>query len=166
MLLKSIGCILIMFSSVQIGLNYIKNIKSRESALCEIYEFINIIKIKTTYELCDLPDVFRKFSDKYLIADYTSKYLNDGNTLKTAWNRSVDEYAEKKHLKPEDIKLLKDFSVCLGQTDIEGQISNFDMYLKFIENSKDEAKNEIVNKSKVIFSTSIFAGLLVSILVI
>lgn len=166
MFIKVLGCILIVFSSASIGLNHIGKLKNRVSALCEIIEFINIIKIKIGYELCDIPNMFESLSDKYLIAQNCSKHLKNETSLKSAWYNSVDEYKEKYYLKSQDIDLLKDFCVCLGQTDIEGQISNFNMYSKLIEQNLEEAKEDINDKSKVIFSTSMFAGLLISILLI
>lgn len=166
MLLKAVGCVLIIFSSAGIGIIHIKNLKNRVTALCEINEFINIIRIKINYELCDIPNILNLLSDKYFIAQYCYIHIKNGKSLKSAWYESVDKYAEKMHLKAEDISLLKDFCVCLGQTDIEGQVSNFNIYSKLIEKNSKEAKSELENRTKVIFSTSMFAGLLISILLI
>lgn len=166
MLLKAFGCILIFFSSIGVGLNYIKKLKNRVAALCEACEFINIVKIKMCYELCDIPNLFQTLSDKYFIAQKSSIHIKNGNSLKIAWDKSIDEYAEELHLKAEDVSILKDFCTCLGQTDIEGQTSNFNMYSKLMEKNLKEAKNELSDKSRVIFSTSTFVGLLISILLI
>ena len=68
MTLKLIGCILITLSSTTLGLNYIKNIKTRVFALNEIMELINTMKIKISYEFCDIPSLLHSLSDKYLIA--------------------------------------------------------------------------------------------------
>lgn len=166
MLLKTVGCILIVVSSTTIGLNYINNLKSRVTALNEISEFMSLIKIKMEYELCDIPNILNSLSDKHFVAQRCFMHIKSGSSLKSAWHKSADEYAEKLHLKQEDKRLLNDFCACFGQTDIDGQISNFNMYSELIEKNLNEAKAELANKSKVILSTSIFAGILITILLI
>ncbi len=166
MLFKAVGCILIIFSSTAIGINHINNLRDRALALFESSEFVNILKIKMGYELCDIPSIFKSLEDKYFIAKNCLIHIKNGDSLKIAWNKSIDKYAKKAHLNSSDISILKDFCVCLGQTDIEGQISNLNMYLKLLEKRINEAKSELSDKSKVIFSTSIFSGLLISIILI
>lgn len=166
MLLKAVGCILIIFSCAAIGINHVNNLKNRVLALSETREFVNILKIKMDYELCDIPSIFDSLGDKYFIAKNSLLHIKNGYSLKIAWNNSIDEYARKTHLNSGDISILKDFCICLGQTDIEGQISNLSMYSTLLEKRINEAKSELSDKSKVIYSTSIFSGLLISIILI
>ena len=166
MTLKLIGCILITLSSTTFGLNYIKNIKTRVFALNEIMELINTMKIKISYEFCDIPNLLHSLSGKYLIARQCHMHLIDCETLQVAWNKSIDEYASVMHLKAEDVRILRDLCMSLGQTDIDGQISNLNMYSNIIEENYKKANLELNSKSRVIFSTSMFAGLLISIILI
>ena len=166
MLLKVLGCILVTASSAGIGINYINTLKKRVSALCDISEFMNVIKIKISYELCDIPSALSHLSNKYYMAKKCLEHIKKGESLKGAWGIAIDEFGEKMHLTSQDINLLKDFCVCFGETDIEGQISNFDMFIELLNKSISEAKSKFNDKSKVILSTSMFAGLLISILLI
>ena len=166
MILKFVGCVLIFSSSVLFGLDYIKRLNDRVYALHEINDLLNLIKIKISYELCDIPYLLKTLEDKYLIAKICVFYLENEHNLQTSWVNSIAEYGKKNHLKSEDICLLNDVVVCLGKTDIGGQISNLNMYLKLIEERLELTKSEVGSKSKVAFSTSIFTGLLISIILI
>ena len=166
MLLKVLGSILVIGASAGIGINNINSLKKRVSALCEISEFMNVIKIKITYELCDIPSALASLSSKYYIAKKCHDHIKSGKSLKDAWGFAIDGLGEEMHLKSQDKSLLKDFCVCLGETDIEGQISNVDMFLELLKKNISESKSKLNDKSKVILSTSMFAGLLISILLI
>ena len=166
MILKIVGCALIFSASALFGLDYIKGLNDRVSALCEVSDLLNLIKIKVSYELCDIPHLLKTLEDRYSIAKSCVFYIEDGQNLQSSWINAIDEYSKKRHLESDDIHLLNDVAVCLGKTDIDGQISNLNMYLKLIEEKLEEIKSEVASKSKVVFSTSIFTGLLISIILI
>ena len=166
MLFKTLGCILIIAASTGVGINNITALKKRVTALSDISEFINVLKIKMSYMLCDIPTAFSSLEDKYTIAKKCLRYIESGMPMKSAWYRCIDEFSEQMHLIYQDCSLLKDFCICLGETDIEGQISNFDTYLELLKQNLTDARTQLKDRTKVIMSTSMFTGLLISILLI
>lgn len=166
MIIKILGCILIIASSTAAGINKVSALKKRIYALCGISELMNLLKIKITYELCDIPNALILLADKYPLAKKCVIHIKDGKSLKDAWNSAVYEFGTETCLKEKDLNILEDFCVCLGETDIEGQISNFDMFIELVKKSASEAQAELNSRIKIILSTSTFTGILISILLI
>ena len=63
-------------------------------------------------------------------------------TANIAWEETLDEVVKenKTNLKKEDINILKTLSKLLGQTDVEGQVSQIEITQNFLDAQIKEAR--------------------------
>ena len=106
-------------------------------------------KIKFTYE--PIPEIFNeisKDSSKNIskIFEQAKEKLKE-ETANIAWEQSIEE--SKGNLKKEDKQILKTMSKLLGQTDVEGQISQIEITENFLENQITEAMEERQKNEKL-----------------
>ncbi len=171
LLLKIIGCILVVCVSVYVGASYAKSLKNRINSLSKFIELLTIFMIKIEYELCDIPLMLREISEQEegIIKEILESCIieiNSGTSLKGSWNKSIDKYSCEMCLSKDDENIIKDFSNSLGDTDVKGQISNIKMYIELLNKKLKKAEKEAAEKSRVSMSCSLFLGLLISILLI
>ena len=166
-MLKLIGCSLIISAAALFGLNKINTFKKRVNGLKYMIELLSALKIKINYESSAVPVILKELTNKaqntYFLKSCI-ELLNKGKSLNYAWNKSVDDYSSNYHLSKKDVQILKDFSIGLGESDVEGQITNIQLYIELINKNLKEAEEKLSENSRISISCSIFGGLILSIL--
>ena len=84
------------------------------------------------------------------------------NTADEAWKKAISE--EKNNLIDEDRYTIKNLSKMLGQTDIEGQISQIEITEKFLEIQIQEANIEKQKNEKLYSKLGVTIGLAIVII--
>lgn len=170
-MIKLLGCLLIVTSSVCIGLNYINTLRKRVSGISAMIELLSALKIKINYEFSVLPELLMQMQKK--ATDTESIFLNEcvaslkrGDDLKSAWYAGVSRFSEQMHLIKSDTDILYEFSICLGDSDVSGQISNIQLYTEMLRKNLHDAEDILKEKSKVTLSCSLFGGLIFFVLLI
>lgn len=170
-MVKFLGCSLIVAASIIAGLSYTGVLRKRIKGISFMIELLSALKIKISYEFSAIPELLKEMQCKdkqeggiFLIN--CLQYLDGGKDLKSAWNMSVDKFSQEMFLAKKDTDVLKDFSVGLGDSDVNGQITNISLYLEMLKTNLTEAENILKEKSRVTLSCSIFGSLLFSILLI
>lgn len=132
---------LILASFSLIGKFLAKKYVYRLEELQDIDRALNMLKskIKFTYE--PIPDIFNEISNNTCknignIFRTASKNM-ESTTADLAWEKAVDE--ADTNLKDDDKKTLKGLGKLLGQTDVEGQISQISITEKFLQIQIEEA---------------------------
>ena len=129
---------LVFITSALIGKFLSKKYVYRLEELEEMKNSLNIFKskIKFTYE--PIPEIFEEISQNAnknigIIFSRAKQKMND-TTATIAWEESLDEIVRenKTNLKKEDINILKSLSKLLGQTDVEGQVSQIEITQNFL----------------------------------
>ena len=171
MLLKSLGCVLIITSATAVGFGYVNILKKRIAGLNRMIELLTIIKIKLEYEFCSIPDILRqiKDNDTLNIKDFLENCISEidnGISLKSAWCSNIDRYSQEMFLIKSDKNLLIEFTNALGDTDASGQVTNLEVYIEMLGKNLTTAENELKEKSHVALCCSMFIGILISILMI
>ena len=137
---------LVFITSALIGKFLSKKYVYRLEELEEMKNSLNIFKskIKFTYE--PIPEIFEEISqnankDIGIIFSRAKQKMND-TTATIAWEESLDEIVRenKTNLKKEDINILKSLSKLLGQTDVEGQVSQIEITQNFLDTQIKEAR--------------------------
>ena len=132
-----IGCSLI---GKYLSKKYIFRVKELE----EMKNALNIFrtKIKFTYE--PIPEIFQEIAQNThpSIGQVFSlaKEKMKNNPASLAWEEAVEEV--ENNLNKEDRYVLKTLSKLLGQTDVEGQLSQIEITQKFLESQLKEAQEE------------------------
>lgn len=155
-MLKPLLCIVIVLSSTMIGFYYSHRLYTRKITL---QKFINELKSSVTHirynsdNLCDI------FADRFV--GFT---FSEDEPFLSQWMGLLKKYNSK--LNKDDITLLLSFAENLGKSDVNGEISHIQMYIEMLNDSVEDAKNNINSKSKLYRTFGISIGLLISILLL
>ena len=142
----------------------------RLNELNEFKNFLNIFKTKIRFTCDTIPDIFQDFSEKtkkniskiFCLANKKMKYETAGQ----AWEEAIEETEPELNLKEEDLNVIKMLAKMLGNTDIEGQISQIEITEKLLETQIDEAKEEKDKNQKLYQKLGTTIGLGIVILLI
>lgn len=156
---------LILLSSSMIGRFLSKKYVYRLQELEEMRNALNILKskIKFTYE--PIPEIFEEISNNTSknianIFQNAKKNMNT-TTADIAWKDAIEQSVT--NLKEEDKHVLITLSKLLGQTDVEGQISQIEITEKFLEGQLREATEEKQKNEKLYTRLGTIIGLVIVI---
>lgn len=171
LLFKIMGVAFITLSSAMLGVNRVKSNKDRLNYLEDIQSCMVILENEIRYTQTHLLEIFFKFfknSDSALQEVFLNTYnlMNEetGCTFKEAWENSIK--AKKENFFGEDIELLESFSECFNNFDIEGQLKIIRLYSKKVSYVLNNSKEEYEKNKKLYKSLGIYAGILISVLLI
>lgn len=165
-LIKYFILFLILILATMVGRFLSKKYVYRLEELEDIKNAFNILKskIKFTYE--PIPEIFGEIS-KATNTNVSNLFkiakikMND-LTANEAWEEAVEE--SENNLKKEDKEVLKTLSKLLGQTDVEGQISQIEITENFLENKIKEAEEEKRKNEKLYTRLGTIMGLAIVII--
>ncbi len=167
-IIKYILLILIFLLSAAIGIAVSKIFENRVKELREFKNNLNIMKnkIKFTYEplkeiFCDIANesasavekIFKKISIKM-----------ENNQLKEVWENSIQEADIS--LNQEDKDIIKRLGKLLGQTDVDGQLSEIELTESFLDIQIQKAEEAKKKNQKLYKTLGIVMGLVFVIILI
>ena len=165
-IVKYIILFFILVISTLIGKLMAKKYVHRLEELEAMNSSLNIFKskIKFTYE--PIPEIFDEIS-KSTTKNISSIFINAKNKLNNetaskSWEAAVEE--TNCNLNEEDKKAIKTLSKLLGQTDVEGQISQIEITESFLENQIQEAIIERQKNEKLYTRLGTIMGMTVVII--
>ncbi len=150
-ILKYFMLFFILVACSLVGRYLSKKYVMRVKELEEMRNALNMFqsKIKFTYE--PIAEIFQE------IAQNTSKNVGQvfllakekmkNKTASVSWEEAVQE--SENNLKEEDKYVLKTLAKLLGQTDVEGQLSQIEVTQKFLESQLKEAQEEKIRNEKL-----------------
>ena len=150
-IVKYIILFLILMLSSSLGKILSKKYIHRLEELEEMKNSLNIFKnkIKFTYE--PIPDIFEEISKTKVknIGEIFERAREkmDNKTANLAWEESIEE--SNNNLKEDDKNILKTLSKLLGQTDVEGQVSQIEITERFLDTQIKEAIDEKQKNEKL-----------------
>lgn len=167
-IIKYLSLFLVILSSSLIGRFLSKKYIYRLEELEEVKNALNIFKskIKFTYE--PIPEIFNQISQNsnknigQIFKTATEKMKN--NNANVAWEEAVEESIT--NLKKEDKNVLKILSKLLGQTDVDGQISQIELTQNFLEKQIKEAQEEKIKNERLYSRLGITIGLAIAIVLV
>lgn len=165
---KIILLISIVIASTFLGILFSKKYSNREKELKEMKSALNIFatKIKFTYE--PIPNVFLEISNKIggnvgqIFARASSRMKEE--SAGEAWINAFSDI--KNNLLEEDITILKNLGRLLGQTDVEGQVSEIEVVIQFLDTQLENARQEKLKNEKMYRTLGIVSGLTIAIILI
>ena len=165
-LIKYFMLFLILVLSTMIGKFLSKKYIYRLEELEDIKNAFNILKrkIKFTYE--PIPEIFEEISENVSknIGEIFKKAKDEmkSKTASDAWENAVEK--SECNLKKEDKNIIKTLSKLLGQTDVEGQISQIEITEEFLEGQIKEAEEEKRKNEKLYIRLGTVLGLTIVII--
>ncbi len=135
---------LILVSSTLIGKFLSNKYIYRLEELEDIKNSLNILKTKIKFTYEPIPEVFGEIAENvssnvrrlFVLAKQNMEKMSAGEAFEEAVDNIIC------NLKNEDKKVIKMLSKLLGQTDIEGQISQIEITEEFLRNQIKEAEEE------------------------
>ena len=165
---KYILLISIFSLSTAIGMLVSKMYENRVLELKEFKNVLNIIKTKIKFTYEPLAEIFKQISK-----DNSTKVEKIFNNIakkmefiqvKSAWENSIQEADIS--INQEDKDILKKLGKLLGQTDVEGQVSEIEVTETFLDMQIEKAEEERKKNQKLYKTLGIIAGLVFVIILI
>lgn len=161
---------LVLIISIIIGKFLSQKYSLRLEELEKIYNLLNILKTKLKFTYEPLPEIFEEIAEneKNNIGEIFKKAKEkmQENTASQAWEITINETEKenKTNLSKSDMQILKSLSKLLGQTDLEGQISQIEITQNFLQTQIKEAVNEKQKNEKLYSRLGTTIGLAIIII--
>ncbi len=159
---------MIIVTSSIIGILLSRKYANREKEIKEMKNALNIFatKIKFTYE--PIPNVFMEIANKIegnigTIFDRAVSRMKE-QPAGEAWVQALQE--SKNNLNKEDISVIQNLGRLLGQTDLEGQLSEIEVVNDFLTAQLENASEERRKNEKMYRTLGLVAGLTIAIVLI
>lgn len=167
-ILKYILLVIIFSASTGIGITISKMYENRVKELKEFKNILNIIKTKIKFTYEPLGEIFKQISQKSTtniekIFEQMSIQLNY-NSVNETWTNCIQKADIS--INQEDKDVLKKLGKLLGQTDVEGQISEIEVTEQFLDMQIEKAEEEKKKNQKMYKTLGIVTGLVIVIILI
>lgn len=168
MVVKIVIYTFILLSSFLIGILQSQKYVSRVNELKEFKNALNIFKTKIRFTGETIPEIFLEISNNigsnigeiFKIASNNMQLVGAGR----AWDLALD--LDILNLNKEDINALKNMSKLLGQTNVEGQISQIDLTNSFLDMQIAKAEKEREKSEKLYRMLGMVIGIAIVIILI
>lgn len=165
--------LLIIFGATAFIGNLIsRKYKNRVEELKSFKEACNILesKIRFTYEplgeiLGQISDILPKENKIYEIFKKSSFNMKNSD-FKTAWEKSINDSKSNLNLEDEDISVIKSLGNMLGKTDVQGQLSEIELNMSFLDTQIKKAEEEQRKSEKMYRNLGTIVGLAIVIILI
>lgn len=154
--------------STAIGFLISKSYKNRVLELKEFKSILNIIKTKIRFTYEPLAEIFRQVakdneSEIEKIFGQMANQVSDYQ-VKEVWENCIQDADIS--IKQEDKDVLKKLGKLLGQTDVDGQISEIEVTETFLDMQIENAEEEKKKNQKMYKTLGIVAGLVFVIILV
>lgn len=160
-ILKYILLILIFLLSTAIGLIISKIYENRVNELKEFKNVLNIMKTKIKFTYEPLGEIFKQISkDNSTSIEKIFGKMSNQISFKQAnevWTNCIQEADIS--INQEDKDVLKKLGKLLGQTDVEGQVSEIEVTQSFLDMQIEKAEEEKRKNQKMYKTLGIVIGL-------
>ncbi len=166
--IKCFMLLLVFIASSFIGRCIAKKYSYRLEELEEMKNILNIFKSKIRFTYEPIPEIFKEIASnaKENIAQIFEKATRNMQNFSAgeAWENAVQ--TSETNFTNEDIHVLLMLSKMLGQTDVEGQISQIEITENFLEKQIKEAQQEKNKNEKLYRKLGTTIGLAIVIILI
>lgn len=153
-----------------IGNLYSKKYSDRLKELEKVNSILNVFKAKIKFTCLTIQEIFNQIYEENKdnigeIFKIASNYMHEEN-CQGAWKKALEEAKEKTNLNEEDIRALKTLGKMLGNTDVEGQVSQIELTEQVLTERIENAKIEKNKNSKLYKTLGITTGLTIAVILI
>lgn len=171
--LKSFLIITVFLLSSFIGYLLAKKYSTRVSEINDILLALDIFETKIKYTYDSLSTVFFYIADNlktkiYRIFFITAEEINENknDSAGSIFKRVVEDEKIFLNLKKEDIEILKELGISLGQTDLEGQLKSIRLVRTSFQNQLTMAQEEKNKNYKMYRNLGMLSGLIIIIILL
>ncbi|WMJ87644.1 stage III sporulation protein AB [Anaerocolumna sp. MB42-C2] len=172
-IIKVIGCILILTSSAGMGIYFSSELKNRIMDLRELKKIIFLLRGDIRYANTPLPEAVQALSYRHegkyrtflsVIADRLNEL--GGVSFCTIWKEAVVKELNNTSLSKKDLTSLGQFGENLGYLDKDMQINTIDLYISQIEDEIKELSHNVKQKSYLYNSLGVLGGIFITIIML
>ena len=173
MILKILGCMIIIGSSTIMGYSMAYRFARRPEELRALQSALQILESEIVFSVNPLPEAFERISKNVppsigIIFKNTSDLLKrkTGMTAQQAWAASIKNCESQINLSKEDLNILLAFGSSLGCSDRENQVKNIRLACSKL--ALEEEKAEILKEKneRLYKNLGVLGGMLISLLLI
>ncbi len=170
LLIKLIGCVLVIISTTGMGLFFSGELKSRLEDLKELKKIIILLRGDIRYARTPLPEAIgsigRRHEGSYkTFLENVSLSLHElsGQTFAQVWKRAVEEDLQETSLVKKDKLDLIQFGENIGYLDKDMQMNTLDLYITQLEAEIIELTGNLKEKTYLYNTLGLMAGIFISI---
>lgn len=164
---KIIGIIIVVLSTSLIGIYFSDKLKNRVRELKNINYMFEQISVLVRYKALTVYEVIDELRQNQVCSNlnFIKKFIQrEDIPFEKQWSQSIDN--SQNYLNNEDKRVLKSFGNVFGTSDIEGQLSDIELYRHNFIKIENDANEEFEKKSKLYKSLGIIGGAFISIMLI
>lgn len=165
-MLKIVGSIMIITSSVMVGMHFKNGLASRVKSLEGFVYLLDFISREIGINLTEIPDIFLDFKGRsisnlnHFIRALNDKIASDDESFTFKWINSIDEYKDDLGLMDEDIRVLNQLGSVFGRYTATEQLKSIKYAKKSLEYNLKTSKAELMQKGNVYKVTSVCIGII------
>lgn len=165
-MLKIVGSIMIITSSVMVGMHFKNGLASRVKSLEGFIYLLDFISREIGINLTEIPDIFLDFKGRsisnlnHFIRALNDKIASDDESFTFKWINSIDEYKDDLGLMDEDIRVLNQLGSVFGRYTATEQLKSIKYAKKSLEYNLKTSKAELMQKGNVYKVTSVCIGII------
>jgi stage III sporulation protein AB len=165
MVIKIIGAVVILGSTSIIGFSLARDCSKRPGILRELQAALQMLENEICYMSNLLSDAFMRIykasnTDAAILFKDAADRLNLlGTTAYEAWETAVNDQYARLSLKKEDKAILLNFGKMLGNSDLDGQISNIRLTASQLKLQELKAEETRKKNEKMYRSLGVLGGL-------
>ena len=166
-IIKYIILFVILLTTTLIGRLLGKRYIDRLTELEEMKNALNIFKTKIKFTYEPIPEVFNEISENTndnigKIFKIATEKMKKNQNANIAWEEAIEE--SNTNLNKEDRKTIKMLAKMLGQTDVEGQVSQIEVTEEFLEKQIQDAIRERQKNEKLYTRLGTIVGVAIVII--
>lgn len=173
-MIKLIGTLLLLMTSVMTGSLAAEGLKARVKALKQVRIMLESLRLMVRYEALDVPEMLRRLSEdkelsglKFLshLKNHSDDCFEKGlMTFDELWERILKENAGD--FPDEGISVLSRTGKILGSCDCDGQLSALSILCEETDRLIDEAKEQYLAKGKLYRALGAVTGAFIAVIAV
>lgn len=134
----------------------------RERTLEDFLSFLQLMTTEIRFSQAHLDEIIHRHGIKFNFLKVCAEKLEEGAPFLSVWREEASQAAG---FDAQDRRLLQDFGVGLGTTDISGQIAHCELYTDLFQARLKEARDKKEKKAKLYLLLGVFGGIAAALLI-
>ena len=144
-----------------------RRLSMRVDFLNQYIKFISFCETQMRFSAIPIIEILKRQECVQGISPFIKsciKNMENGLPFSKAWEESLSKINKDTGLLVEDINLIKDFGLNLGESDVEGQLSHCELNIKLMNEILDSANENKQKKGRIYIMLGVFSGIAITLL--
>lgn len=158
---------MLILSGTATGYMASHRLSMRVDFLSQYIKFILFCETQIRYSAIPIIEILNKQKESPVISSFIKNCINkmeNKNTFSDSWHAASNEICRDTGLTREDISLINDFGIKLGESDIEGQVSHCKLNIKLMNKTLELAKENKQKKGRIYIMLGSFSGIAIALM--